>query len=108
MGVEHSMFQIKPQNPTTSKSKQYLQLERIFHLAWPSILSELSTPFLGLVDTLVVGHFAKAEDLAALALAIAAYNPLIVVFNFLRMGFGQGGSNREKWSCTSIFFGIFP
>ncbi|CAK9010489.1 unnamed protein product [Durusdinium trenchii] len=64
------------------------RLQRIFHLAWPSILSELSTPLLGLVDTVVVGHFADAEDLAALALAIAAYNPLIVVFNFLRMGFG--------------------
>lgn len=53
---------------------------RIFHLAWPSILSELSTPLLGLVDTVVVGHFADAEDLAALALAIAAYNPLIAAW----------------------------
>eukprot|EP00438_Fugacium_kawagutii_P003677 Skav224247 [mRNA] locus=scaffold939:1478540:1479835:- [translate_table: standard] len=43
---------------------------------------------LGLVDTIVVGHFSSAVDLGALALAIAAYNPLIVVFNFLRMGFG--------------------
>ena len=63
-------------------------LFRIFALAWPSILSELSTPMLGLVDTIVVGHFPSSVDLGALALAIAAYNPLIVVFNFLRMGFG--------------------
>lgn len=63
-------------------------LRRIFTLAWPSILSELSTPMLGLVDTIVVGHFPSSVDLGALGLAIAAYNPLIVVFNFLRMGFG--------------------
>ncbi|CAE7902170.1 dinF, partial [Symbiodinium sp. KB8] len=78
---------------------------RIFALAWPSILSELSTPFLGLVDTMVVGHFNEARDVASLALALAAYNPLLLagnprnigfaesagaqkVFNFLRMGFG--------------------
>ena len=39
---------------------------------------------LGLVDTMVVGHFASPTDLGALALAIAAYNPVMFVFNFLR------------------------
>mmetsp|Transcript_107267 Transcript_107267/g.167580 ORF Transcript_107267/g.167580 Transcript_107267/m.167580 type:complete len:257 (-) Transcript_107267:463-1233(-) len=61
---------------------------RIFHLAWPSIISELSGPLLSLVDTIVVGHLADADNLAGVALAVAAYNPLLAIFNFLRMGIG--------------------
>lgn len=61
---------------------------RLFQLAWPSILSEISTPILGIVDSFVVGHFSDPHDLSGVALAIAVYNPLLFTFNFLRMGTG--------------------
>mmetsp|Transcript_89315 Transcript_89315/g.251414 ORF Transcript_89315/g.251414 Transcript_89315/m.251414 type:complete len:467 (-) Transcript_89315:245-1645(-) len=61
---------------------------RVFALAWPGIISELSTPLLGIVDTVVVGHLHDAADLSGIALAVAIYNPLMFVFNFLRMGTG--------------------
>lgn len=61
---------------------------RFFHLALPSIISELTTPLLGIVDTVVAGHLADARDLSGTALATAAYTPLLMVFNFLRMGTG--------------------
>eukprot|EP00928_Gymnodinium_smaydae_P039330 TRINITY_DN26889_c0_g1_i1.p1 TRINITY_DN26889_c0_g1~~TRINITY_DN26889_c0_g1_i1.p1 ORF type:complete len:455 (-),score=107.25 TRINITY_DN26889_c0_g1_i1:160-1524(-) len=60
----------------------------VFSLAWPSILSELSTPLLGAVDTLVVGHLSDVSDLSGVALATAVMNPLLFIFNFLRMSTG--------------------
>jgi len=91
---------------------------RLWQLAWPSIISELSVPLLGLVDTLVVGHMADARDLSGVALATSAYNPLLMIFNFLRMGtsgvtaqaFGAGDrrelmAGAARGICLGLFFG---
>ena len=60
--------------------------ERIWMLAWPLLLSNLTAPLLGLVDTAVVGHLAHPRYLAAVALGGNFFMFLYFSFNFLRMG----------------------
>lgn len=59
---------------------------RIWTLAWPLLLSNLTAPLLGLVDTAVVGHLASPIYLAAVALGSNVFMFLYFSFNFLRMG----------------------
>jgi len=59
----------------------------ILRLAIPNILSNLSVPLLGLVDTALMGHLDNAERfLSAIAIASAIFNILYWSFGFLRMG----------------------
>ena len=60
--------------------------QRIWMLAWPLLLSNLTAPLLGLVDTAVVGHLAHPRYLAAVALGGNFFMFLYFSFNFLRMG----------------------
>nr|WP_110670625.1 MATE family efflux transporter [Salinicola halophilus] len=55
-------------------------------LAWPIILSNLSVPLLGLVDTAVVGHLPDSRYLAAVTLGATLFSFLYWGFGFLRMG----------------------
>ncbi|EKF73421.1 MATE efflux family protein [Alcanivorax hongdengensis A-11-3] len=59
---------------------------RIWMLAWPLLLSNLTAPLLGLVDTAVVGHLSSPRYLAAVALGGNFFMFLYFSFNFLRMG----------------------
>lgn len=82
--------------------------KRVFDVAWPSILAEVSTPLLGIVDTLVVGHLQDTSALAGVALAIAILNPVLFVFNFLRMSTGGmaaqafGAGNATELMATFV------
>ena len=58
---------------------------RIWMLAWPLLLSNLTAPLLGLVDTAVVGHLDHPRYLAAVALGGNVFMFLYFSFNFLRM-----------------------
>ncbi|KGD63749.1 MATE efflux family protein [Alcanivorax nanhaiticus] len=60
--------------------------QRIWMLAWPLLLSNLTAPLLGLVDTAVVGHLDHPRYLAAVALGGNFFMFLYFSFNFLRMG----------------------
>ncbi len=60
--------------------------QKIFALAWPIILSNISVPLLGLVDTAVLGHLSSANYLAAVALGASLFSFLFWGFGFLRMG----------------------
>ena len=60
--------------------------QRIWMLAWPLLLSNLTAPLLGLVDTAVVGHLDHPRYLAAVALGSNFFMFLYFSFNFLRMG----------------------
>ena len=60
--------------------------QKIFALAWPIILSNISVPLLGLVDTAVLGHLSSADYLAAVALGASLFSFLFWGFGFLRMG----------------------
>ncbi|GAA3907358.1 MATE family efflux transporter [Halomonas cibimaris] len=59
---------------------------RIWALAWPIILSNVTVPLLGLVDTAVVGHLPDASYLAAVTLGATLFSFLYWGFGFLRMG----------------------
>lgn len=59
---------------------------RIWALAWPLLLSNLTAPLLGLVNTAVVGHLDRPDYLAAVALGSNFFMVLYFSFNFLRMG----------------------
>ncbi|MFD2192242.1 MATE family efflux transporter [Pistricoccus aurantiacus] len=59
---------------------------RIWQLAWPIILSNITVPLLGLVDTAVVGHLPDSRYLAAVTLGATLFSFLYWGFGFLRMG----------------------
>ncbi len=58
----------------------------IWRLAGPIILSNLSIPLLGLVDTVVMGYLPAARYLAAVGLGAMVFGFLFWGFGFLRMG----------------------
>lgn len=55
-------------------------------LAWPLILSNITVPLLGLVDTAVVGHLPDSRYLGAVTLGATLFSFLFWGFGFLRMG----------------------
>ncbi|EPC02852.1 multidrug transporter MatE [Litchfieldella anticariensis FP35 = DSM 16096] len=59
---------------------------RIWLLAWPIILSNITVPLLGLVDTAVVGHLPDSRYLAGVTLGATLFSFLYWGFGFLRMG----------------------
>ncbi len=60
--------------------------KNIFKLAVPNIISNLSVPLLGVVDTALVGHLGQVYYLGALAVGGMIFNFLFWGFGFLRMG----------------------
>ena len=59
---------------------------RLWTLAWPIILSNITVPLLGLVDTAVMGHLPDSRYLAAVTLGATLFSFLYWGFGFLRMG----------------------
>lgn len=60
----------------------------IFRIAFPSIISNITVPLLGLVDTAITGHLGAAACLGAIAVGTSLFSSLYWLFNFLRMGTG--------------------
>ena len=58
---------------------------QLWRIALPMLLSNLSIPLLGLVDTAVVGHLASPHYLAGVALGTTATNFVFMLLLFLRM-----------------------
>ncbi|WP_236250515.1 MATE family efflux transporter [Microbulbifer sp. ALW1] len=59
---------------------------RVWHLAWPMILSNITVPLLGAVDTAVLGHLPTPEYLSGVAIGASVISMLLWAFGFLRMG----------------------
>jgi MATE family multidrug resistance protein len=59
---------------------------RVLQIAWPIILSNLSTPLLGLVDTAVIGNLGDPALIGAIAIGGMIFSFLYWGFGFLRMG----------------------
>ena len=57
----------------------------IWALSWPMLLSNISVPLLGLVDTAILGHLDDAHYLAAVAMGTSVLSFIYFSFNFLRM-----------------------
>lgn len=57
-----------------------------WNLAWPLMLSNLTTPLMGLADTAMLGHLGSSLYLAAAAIGANVLTFSLWVFGFLRMG----------------------
>lgn len=58
----------------------------IWQLAWPMMLSNLSIPLLGAVDTAILGHLPSPLYLGAVTVGASLLSLLFWSFGFLRMG----------------------
>ncbi|MBA3563666.1 MAG: MATE family efflux transporter [Gammaproteobacteria bacterium] len=58
----------------------------VWRIAAPLILSNISVPLLGIVDTAVMGHLDEPSYLGAVAVGATIFSFLFLGFNFLRMG----------------------
>lgn len=54
----------------------------------PSIVSNVTVPLLGIVDTAITGHLGAASYLAAIAIGTSIFSLCYWAFSFLRMGTG--------------------
>ena len=59
---------------------------RVWRLAGPIMLSNVSVPLLGAVDTAVVGHLPGPQYIGAVAVGSVVFNFIYWGFGFLRMG----------------------
>lgn len=96
-------------NQKSPKASQYSH-QHIWQLAWPIMLSNISVPLLGLVDTAILGHLDNPYHLAAVAMGASLFTFVLWSFGFLRMGttaliaqrLGQSGAT----SSPAVFTGI--
>ena len=58
----------------------------IVRLSVPAIVSNVTVPLLGLVDTAIAGHLGSGRYLAAMVLGSSMLNMVFWLFGFLRMG----------------------
>ncbi len=63
-----------------------LAQRRVWHIALPLILSNISVPLVGLVDTAVIGHMDGAHHLGAVAVGSTLFTFVLWATGFLRMG----------------------
>ena len=68
---------------------------KILHIALPAIVTNITVPLLGLVDTAIVGHMGEAAYMAAIAVGSMIFNLVYWVFGFLRMG--TSGLTAQAW-----------
>ena len=60
--------------------------KQILRIALPAIVTNITIPLLGLVDTAIVGHMGDAKYIGAIAVGSMIFNLFYWVFGFLRMG----------------------
>lgn len=81
---------------------------RVWRLAAPIMLSNLSTPLLGAVDTAVVGHLPHPAYIGGVAVGAVIFNFLYWGFGFLRMGTtgftaqAHGAADRDEIRATLV------
>ena len=80
--VDNLVNMTEIQTPTTPSEWR----ARVFWLAMPIILSNITVPLVGIVDTAVMGRMPSASYLSATAIAATLFSSIYWVFGFLRMG----------------------
>lgn len=77
-----------PARPPTGLADRLRQGQygRIWQLSWPTILSNLTVPMLGAVDTAVMGHLPDPAYIGGVAVGAMIFSFLYWGFGFLRMG----------------------
>lgn len=80
----------------------------MLHIAWPIILSNLSTPLLGLVDTAVIGNLGDASLLGGIAIGALIFSFIYWGFGFLRMGttalVAQAVGANQQNEASAVFY----
>jgi MATE family, multidrug efflux pump len=77
---------------------------RVFAIAGPAMLANLTTPLLGIVGTAVIGRLGQAHLLGGVAISALVFDCIFWLFGFLRMGtvaltaqaFGAGDGIEER------------
>lgn len=85
--------------------------KKICLLAWPIILSNISVPLLGLVDSAILGHLDSAVYLASVALGANILTFVFWSFGFLRMSTTglvaqASGRNDQQQSIKLLYQGL--
>ncbi|MDO3387739.1 MATE family efflux transporter [Gilvimarinus sp. SDUM040013] len=79
----------------------------IWPLVWPIMLSNLSVPLLGAVDTAILGHLPSAAYLGAVAVGSSVITMVFWSLGFLRMGTTSLVSRavgRQDWEDTLVLW----
>lgn len=108
-----------PKPHSVSASDQTLPVANqrtIWALSWPIILSNITVPLLGLVDTAILGHLDDSRPMAAVAIGAQLFTLLLWSFGFLRMGttavtaqaIGQSGVNRALFVLQQALWTVLP
>ena len=74
--------------------------QKIFYIAVPSIISNITVPLLGLVDLTIAGHFGNASYIGAIAVGSMIFNVIYWIFGFLRMG--SSGMTSQALGCRDF------
>lgn len=81
--------------------------KRLWSIAWPLILANITVPLLGLVDTAVLGHLDSAIYLGAVAIGANIFSFIFWGFGFLRMGttgfIAQAYGNKDQRQLQQVF-----
>jgi MATE family multidrug resistance protein len=99
-------------NNTLSKFFQISLHQKIIVIAIPMILSNVTTPLMGLVDTAVLGHMQDTYYLAGASVAALIITQLYWLCGFLRMtstglsAQAKGSKNHNQLS-QSLFQGVY-
>tara|TARA_B100002003_G_scaffold135443_1_gene125235 strand:+ start:8976 stop:10388 length:1413 start_codon:yes stop_codon:yes gene_type:complete len=84
---------------------------RVLYIAWPIILSNISTPLLGLVDTAVIGNLGDPTLIGAIAIGSMIFSFLYWGFGFLRMGttglVSQARGSGDETEAKAAFYRAF-
>lgn len=82
--------------------------KRIFKLAIPNIISNITIPLLGMVDTALMGHLDSLIYVGAIALGSMIFNFIYWGFGFLRMGTlgftGQANGSKNYQEVSLILY----
>ncbi len=78
----------------------------ILSIAVPSIITNITTPLLALMDVVIVGHMGSADYIAAIAVGGTIFNMIYWLFAFLRMGSSgltaQAHGSQDKEGCDLV------
>lgn len=101
------------------KTSHFDQHKRLFYLALPMILSNITVPLLGLVDTAVIGHLEHAYFLGGSTIGAMLITSVVWLCGFLRMSttglsaqsLGLGDISKNllillRGICLAFFIGI--
>ena len=74
--------------------------KKIFNLAIPNIITNITVPLLGMVDIAIMGHIGNEKHIGAIALGAMIFNLIYWNFGFLRMG--TSGFTAQAYGANNI------